>query len=90
MRVSERERERAREVMGREGEEEKEGCRSQGHADDAGNSRHFLDRSKVRILLCDNDPKSSQEVLQLLCNCSYQGVRYFPLPLLLVIFPFYW
>ncbi|XP_026664879.1 two-component response regulator-like PRR1 isoform X2 [Phoenix dactylifera] len=58
--------------MGREGEEEKEGCRSRGQADDAGNSRHFLDRSKVRILLCDNDPKSSQEVLQLLCKCSYQ------------------
>ncbi|XP_029116549.1 two-component response regulator-like PRR1 isoform X2 [Elaeis guineensis] len=58
--------------MEREGEEEKEGCRNQGQPDDAGNGRHFLDRSKVRILLCDNDPKSSQEVRQLLCKCSYQ------------------
>ncbi|XP_073011957.1 two-component response regulator-like PRR1 [Typha latifolia] len=36
------------------------------------NGHRFLDRSKVRILLCDSDPKSSQEVLHLLCNCSYQ------------------
>lgn len=71
--------------MGREGEEEKEGCRSRGQADDAGNSRHFLDRSKVRILLCDNDPKSSQEVLQLLCKCSYQGSTTFSLILLLLL-----
>lgn len=33
----------------------------------------FIDRSKVRILLCDNDAKSSQEVFTLLCKCSYQG-----------------
>lgn len=33
----------------------------------------FMDRSKVRILLCDNDEKNSQEVLTLLCKCSYQG-----------------
>ncbi|KAK4427888.1 Two-component response regulator-like APRR1 [Sesamum alatum] len=32
----------------------------------------FIDRSKVRILLCDNDDKSSEEVLTLLCKCSYQ------------------
>ncbi|XP_055825133.1 two-component response regulator-like APRR1 [Solanum dulcamara] len=32
----------------------------------------FIDRSKVRILLCDKDVKSSQEVLTLLCKCSYQ------------------
>ncbi|XP_042511215.1 two-component response regulator-like APRR1 [Macadamia integrifolia] len=32
----------------------------------------FLDRSKVRILLCDNDAKSSDEVFSLLCKCSYQ------------------
>ncbi|KAL4559302.1 hypothetical protein LXL04_031440 [Taraxacum kok-saghyz] len=32
----------------------------------------FIDRSKVRILLCDNDTKSSQEVFNLLCKCSYQ------------------
>ncbi|XP_047941208.1 two-component response regulator-like APRR1 isoform X1 [Salvia hispanica] len=32
----------------------------------------FIDRSKVRILLCDNDVKSSEEVFTLLCKCSYQ------------------
>ncbi|KAL1531727.1 two-component response regulator-like APRR1 isoform X1 [Salvia divinorum] len=32
----------------------------------------FIDRSKVRILLCDNDVKSSEEVFTLLCRCSYQ------------------
>ncbi|XP_059642473.1 two-component response regulator-like APRR1 isoform X2 [Cornus florida] len=32
----------------------------------------FIDRSKVRILLCDNDAKSSKEVFKLLCECSYQ------------------
>ncbi|KAF8396774.1 hypothetical protein HHK36_018406 [Tetracentron sinense] len=34
----------------------------------------FLDRSKVRILLCDNDVKSSGEVFKLLCECSYQDI----------------
>lgn len=33
----------------------------------------FIDRSKVRILLCDNDVKSSEEVVTLLLRCSYQG-----------------
>ncbi|MFS7912213.1 putative response regulator and transcription factor RR-A-type family [Helianthus anomalus] len=32
----------------------------------------FIDRSKVRILLCDNNLKSSEEVFHLLCKCSYQ------------------
>ncbi|KAI3454701.1 hypothetical protein Pfo_011364 [Paulownia fortunei] len=32
----------------------------------------FIDRSKVRILLCDNDERSSEEVFTLLCKCSYQ------------------
>ncbi|KAL9266021.1 Two-component response regulator-like APRR1-like protein [Drosera capensis] len=32
----------------------------------------FIDRSKVRILLCDNDTRSATEVLELLCRCSYQ------------------
>ncbi|KAK9053798.1 hypothetical protein SSX86_024872 [Deinandra increscens subsp. villosa] len=32
----------------------------------------FIDRSKVRILVCDNDTKSSADVLHLLCKCSYQ------------------
>ncbi|XP_021905790.1 two-component response regulator-like APRR1 [Carica papaya] len=32
----------------------------------------FIDRSKVRILLCDNDNKSLDEVFTLLLKCSYQ------------------
>ncbi|XP_020674599.1 two-component response regulator-like PRR1 isoform X2 [Dendrobium catenatum] len=39
---------------------------------DAGGRRFSLDRSNLRVLLCDKDPKSSQEVLRLLNNCSYQ------------------
>jgi hypothetical protein len=38
-----------------------------------GAGQQFVDRSKVRILLCDGDATSSREVLRLLCNCSYQG-----------------
>lgn len=34
----------------------------------------FIDRSKVRILLCDNDLNGSGEVFTLLCKCSYQGI----------------
>lgn len=34
----------------------------------------FIDRSKVRILLCDNKTNSSEEVLTLLMRCSYQGM----------------
>lgn len=36
------------------------------------NDQFIIDRSKVKILLCDNDSKSSQEVFSLLCKCSYQ------------------
>ena len=36
----------------------------------------FIDRSKVRILLCDNNAKSSEEVFNLLCKCSYQGIGF--------------
>ncbi|KAL8123585.1 two-component response regulator-like APRR1 [Apium graveolens] len=32
----------------------------------------FIDRSKVRILLCDSDPKRLDEAFTLLCKCSYQ------------------
>lgn len=42
---------------------------------DGGNSNSntpYLDRSKVRILLCDNEAKSSKEVFTLLCKCDYQ------------------
>ncbi|XP_052179606.1 two-component response regulator-like APRR1 isoform X2 [Diospyros lotus] len=35
-------------------------------------SDSFIDRSKVRILMCDNDAKSSKEAFTLLCKCSYQ------------------
>uniref|UniRef100_A0A6M2EX34 Uncharacterized protein n=1 Tax=Populus davidiana TaxID=266767 RepID=A0A6M2EX34_9ROSI len=38
----------------------------------AGAGDGFVDRSKVRILLCDNDATSSQEVFTLLLKCSYQ------------------
>uniref|UniRef100_A0A1D1XZ17 Two-component response regulator-like PRR1 n=1 Tax=Anthurium amnicola TaxID=1678845 RepID=A0A1D1XZ17_9ARAE len=34
--------------------------------------QRLLDRSKVKILLCDGDAKSSKEVFELLCRCSYQ------------------
>lgn len=34
----------------------------------------FVDRSKVKILLCDNDSNSSQEVVTLLLRCCYQGM----------------
>jgi pseudo-response regulator 1 len=54
-----------------------------GHMKESGNGKSvgggggagdgFVDRSKVRILLCDNDAKSSQEVFTLLLKCSYQG-----------------
>ena len=37
----------------------------------------FIDRSKVRILLCDNDIKSCEEVFSLLLKCSYQGILHF-------------
>ncbi|RWW82694.1 hypothetical protein BHE74_00008839 [Ensete ventricosum] len=71
--------------MGREKVEEEEdegrrGGNQRGCGGDAG-GHQFLDRSKVRILLCDNDPKSSQEVLQLLYKCSYQGMALWSLPL---------
>jgi pseudo-response regulator 1 len=46
------------------------------------NGDGFIDRSKVRILLCDNDSKSSEELFTLLLNCSYQGMK-FPLPIFL-------
>ncbi|KAK1435830.1 hypothetical protein QVD17_01600 [Tagetes erecta] len=34
----------------------------------------FIDRSKVRILLCDNDSNGSGDVFSLLCKCSYQVI----------------
>ena len=46
---------------------------SSGGVGGAVGGQSFVDRSKVRILLCDSDPDSSQDVLRLLCDCSYQG-----------------
>ncbi|XP_057514858.1 two-component response regulator-like PRR1 isoform X2 [Actinidia eriantha] len=43
------------------------GCRIQNN-----NINDTNDRSKIRILLCDSDPESCQEVFSLLCKCSYQ------------------
>ncbi|KAI3463938.1 hypothetical protein Pfo_020601 [Paulownia fortunei] len=34
--------------------------------------REHADRSKIRILLCDINAESCQEILALLCKCSYQ------------------
>ncbi|KAI7986604.1 Two-component response regulator-like APRR1 [Camellia lanceoleosa] len=34
----------------------------------------LIDRSKVRILLCDNDANRSEEAFALLCKCSYQDI----------------
>jgi hypothetical protein len=55
---------------------ETEGGEEQRGPDGSSNNK-LLDRSKVRILLCDPDPKTSQEVLFLLASCSYQGT-FFP------------
>ncbi|XP_054821167.1 two-component response regulator-like APRR1 isoform X2 [Prosopis cineraria] len=43
-----------------------------GAGNNSKNGDGFIDRSKVRILLCDNDAKSSEEVFTLLLKCSYQ------------------
>lgn len=57
------------------GEQRWRGRKEGGSGGDGDAGGHqFLDRSRVRILLCENDPKSSQEVLQLLLKCSYQGI----------------
>ncbi|MED6182334.1 Tor complex Tor2 interacting protein 1 [Stylosanthes scabra] len=45
-----------------------------GNNSKGGGGDGFIDRSKVRILLCDNDSKSSEEVFTLLIRCSYQVV----------------
>ncbi|XP_031263894.1 two-component response regulator-like APRR1 [Pistacia vera] len=43
-----------------------------GVGNSKGGGDGFVDRSKVRILLCDNDANSSEEVFSLLVKCSYQ------------------
>lgn len=42
-----------------------------------GGADGFIDRSRVRILLCDNNESSSEEVFTLLVKCSYQGMNIF-------------
>ncbi|KAM1398048.1 hypothetical protein ACFX2I_015556 [Malus domestica] len=39
-----------------------------------GGADGFIDRSRVRILLCDNNEYSSEEVFTLLVKCSYQVI----------------
>lgn len=56
-------------VLSKEGGEGRGGLRNISKGCDG-----FIDRSKVRILLCDNDSKSSDEVFKLLCGCAYQGI----------------
>lgn len=48
-----------------------DGCGGGGGGGGRGDG--FIDRSKVRILLCDNDADSSKEIVTLLLKCSYQG-----------------
>lgn len=55
-----------------------------------GGAEGFIDRSKVRILLCDNDESSSEEVLRLLLKCSYQGSLFYFANELLIILCFIW
>ncbi|KAJ0248788.1 Two-component response regulator-like APRR1 [Hirschfeldia incana] len=43
-----------------------------GECKGGGGGDGFIDRSRVRILLCDNDPNSLGEVFTLLSQCSYQ------------------
>ncbi|CAN0870967.1 Two-component response regulator-like APRR1 [Linum grandiflorum] len=47
-------------------------CAGAGTMDTGNGGDGFIDRSKVRILLCDNDSSSSEEVYTLLIKCSYQ------------------
>lgn len=49
-------------------------CKGGGGGGGGGAGDGITDRSKVRILLCDNDTKSCEEVFQLLLKCSYQGI----------------
>ncbi|EXB38554.1 Two-component response regulator-like protein [Morus notabilis] len=49
-----------------------DGCGGGGGGGGRGDG--FIDRSKVRILLCDNDADSSKEIVTLLLKCSYQVI----------------
>lgn len=52
----------------------REGGGGGGGNSSKGGGDAFIDRSKVRILVCDNDAKSLEEVSTLLLKCSYQGI----------------
>lgn len=52
----------------------REGGGGSGGNSSKGGGDAFIDRSKVRILVCDNDAKSLEEVSTLLLKCSYQGI----------------
>lgn len=47
-------------------------CGGAGIGNSKSSGDGFIDRSKVRILLCDNDSNSSDAVFSLLVKCSYQ------------------
>ena len=49
-------------------------CGGAGIGNSKSSGDGFIDRSKVRILLCDNDSNSSDAVFSLLVKCSYQGM----------------
>ncbi|CAN1795647.1 Two-component response regulator-like APRR1 [Linum perenne] len=55
------------------GKEEITNLNSAADASANGGGDGFIDRSKVRILLCDHNSSSSEEVYTLLLKCSYQG-----------------
>lgn len=50
------------------------GAGNKGKPGGGGGGDGLIDRSKVKILLCDNNTKNSEEVLTLLLGCSYQGI----------------
>uniref|UniRef100_A0A2N9G3F9 Two-component response regulator-like APRR1 n=1 Tax=Fagus sylvatica TaxID=28930 RepID=A0A2N9G3F9_FAGSY len=49
-------------------------CGGSGVGNSSKGGEGFIDRSKVRILLCDNDAKSLEEISTLLLKCSYQVI----------------
>ncbi|KAF2316063.1 hypothetical protein GH714_040858 [Hevea brasiliensis] len=55
-----------------EGKEQNINKESGGGVGNSKSGDGVIDRSKVRILLCDNNTRSSEEVFTLLLKCSYQ------------------
>ncbi|ONI08737.1 hypothetical protein PRUPE_5G198000 [Prunus persica] len=49
-------------------------CEAGDSGGGGGGADGFIDRSRVRILLCDNNEYSSEEVFTLLVKCSYQVI----------------